>query len=185
MSDHPHFLFFLDLPPFQSFTFTLLHYKTAAAYLVATSLSNTFPPIYSSLCSFQTLPRTHYVSQPKISFGSQYIIHWGQRVGLCREWCVALSPSQELLAKYLSWQVESNQITGFVNLPYHYITLCLKLLFHPVPKGGWEPSDVELEAAASREALEEGPNLYSFSVSSFPDYGLPPSPPLCHPFFPL
>ncbi len=26
-----------------------------------------------------------------------------------------------------------------------------------VPKGGWEPSDVQLEAAASREALEEGP----------------------------
>ncbi|KAG6919180.1 hypothetical protein DXG01_008478 [Tephrocybe rancida] len=26
-----------------------------------------------------------------------------------------------------------------------------------LPKGGWEPSDVQLEAAASREALEEGP----------------------------
>ncbi|KAG6840579.1 hypothetical protein C0991_005719 [Blastosporella zonata] len=25
-----------------------------------------------------------------------------------------------------------------------------------LPKGGWEPSDVQLEAAASREALEEG-----------------------------
>ena len=35
---------------------------------------------------------------------------------------------------------------------------------------------MELEAAASREALEEGPNLYSFFVS-FPDYGLPHSPP--------
>jgi len=28
-----------------------------------------------------------------------------------------------------------------------------------VPKGGWEQSDVVLEAAASREALEEGLNL--------------------------
>ena len=51
---------------------------------------------------------------------------------------------------------------------------------HPVPKGGWEPSDVELEAAASREALEEGPNLYPSFVSPFPNYGLPP--PLCHLF---
>ena len=52
-----------------------------------------------------------------------------------------------------------------------------------VPKGGWEPSDVELEAAASREALEEGPNLYSFSVSSCPDYGLSYSLlPFYHPF---
>lgn len=37
----------------------------------------------------------------------------------------------------------------------------------PVPKGGWEPSDVQLEAAASREALEEGPTLSSFTVSHF------------------
>ena len=52
-----------------------------------------------------------------------------------------------------------------------------------MPKGGWEPSDVELEAAASREALEEGPNLYSFSVSSCPDYGLSYSLlPFYHPF---
>jgi len=28
-----------------------------------------------------------------------------------------------------------------------------------LPKGGWEASDVVLEAAASREALEEGLNL--------------------------
>lgn len=28
-----------------------------------------------------------------------------------------------------------------------------------VPKGGWESSDGMLEAAASREALEEGPTL--------------------------
>jgi hypothetical protein len=27
MSDHPHFHFFLYVPPFQSFTFTLLPYK--------------------------------------------------------------------------------------------------------------------------------------------------------------
>lgn len=33
-----------------------------------------------------------------------------------------------------------------------------------VPKGGWEPSDGVLEAAASREALEEGPTLYPSSV---------------------
>lgn len=26
-----------------------------------------------------------------------------------------------------------------------------------VPKGGWEPTDEQLEAAASREAFEEGP----------------------------
>ena len=39
---------FLFRPPFQSFTFTLLLYKTTAAYLVATSLSNTFPPNHSS-----------------------------------------------------------------------------------------------------------------------------------------
>jgi hypothetical protein len=34
-------------------------------------------------------------------------------------------------------------------------------IFNPftVPKGGWEQSDVVLEAAASREALEEGLNL--------------------------
>ena len=30
----------------------------------------------------------------------------------------------------------------------------------PVPKGGWEQSDLKLEDAASREALEEGPTLY-------------------------
>jgi len=30
---------------------------------------------------------------------------------------------------------------------------------HAVPKGGWEASDRHLEAAASREALEEGPTL--------------------------
>ncbi len=29
-----------------------------------------------------------------------------------------------------------------------------------VPKGGWESSDGELEAAASREAVEEGITLY-------------------------
>jgi hypothetical protein len=30
-------------------------------------------------------------------------------------------------------------------------------LFFPVPKGGWEPTDRTLEAAAQREAVEEGP----------------------------
>lgn len=33
-----------------------------------------------------------------------------------------------------------------------------------LPKGGWEPSDVQLEAAASREALEEGPTLCSLPL---------------------
>ena len=52
--------------------------------------------------------------------------------------------------------------------PFYYITLYLILSsLHAVPKGGWEPSDVELESAASREALEEGPNLYHFSSSHF------------------
>ena len=38
---------------------------------------------------------------------------------------------------------------------------------HLVPKGGWEPSDVKLEAAASREALEEGLNpLFLFRLVS-------------------
>ena len=32
-----------------------------------------------------------------------------------------------------------------------------RAIAYVVPKGGWEPSDVQLEAAASREALEEGP----------------------------
>ena len=37
---------------------------------------------------------------------------------------------------------------------------CLRLTRSlTVPKGGWEPSDVILEAAASREALEEGLTL--------------------------
>ena len=44
MSDHPHFHFFLYLPHFQSFTFTHLHYKTTAAYPVATSLIPFLPP---------------------------------------------------------------------------------------------------------------------------------------------
>ncbi|KAF8627070.1 hypothetical protein AX17_006409 [Amanita inopinata Kibby_2008] len=30
-----------------------------------------------------------------------------------------------------------------------------------LPKGGWEQSDGQLEAAASREALEEGPTICS------------------------
>jgi hypothetical protein len=38
-----------------------------------------------------------------------------------------------------------------------------------LPKGGWELSDVTLERAASREALEEGLNLCPSSVCSSPD----------------
>lgn len=38
-----------------------------------------------------------------------------------------------------------------------------------VPKGGWESSDVTLERAASREALEEGLTLCPSSVCSSPD----------------
>jgi hypothetical protein len=42
------------------------------------------------------------------------------------------------------------------------------MIFFPhcslVPKGGWEPSDVQLEAAASREALEEGPTCSSLRL---------------------
>lgn len=34
-----------------------------------------------------------------------------------------------------------------------------------MPKGGWEPSDVQLEAAASREAFEEGPPRFPFTSS--------------------
>ena len=73
------------------------------------------------------------------------------------------------------------------SLSLHHIVSETPFPPHPVPKGGWEPSDVELETAASREALEEGPNLYSFSVSSFPDYGLPHSlpPPFLPSLFPL
>lgn len=33
-----------------------------------------------------------------------------------------------------------------------------------VPKGGWESSDMQLEAAASREALEEGPTRSSLRL---------------------
>lgn len=37
------------------------------------------------------------------------------------------------------------------------------IIFSPsiVPKGGWETTDVQLEAAASREAFEEGPPISS------------------------
>lgn len=48
-----------------------------------------------------------------------------------------------------------------------YPSIFCVLVFDPiltlyiVPKGGWEPSDRALEAAASREALEEGPTLCS------------------------
>lgn len=34
--------------------------------------------------------------------------------------------------------------------------LLLTFFFVLVPKGGYEPTDIQLEAAASREALEEG-----------------------------
>jgi len=37
------------------------------------------------------------------------------------------------------------------------LTFFLVLVHLVVPKGGWEPSDKQLEAAASREAFEEGP----------------------------
>ena len=46
------------------------------------------------------------------------------------------------------------------------LTLCQ----HTVPKGGWEPSDRHLEAAASREALEEGPTFVPLFVSPPPDF---------------
>jgi hypothetical protein len=52
----------------------------------------------------------------------------------------------------LSFCIELSLIT------YSYSLLRL------VPKGGWEPSDVQLEAAASREALEEGPTRSSLRV---------------------
>lgn len=54
-----------------------------------------------------------------------------------------------------------------------------------VPKGGWEASDVQLEAAASREAFEEGPPHFLSSVAQTPDSlsSLPlgfSSPPVTH-----
>jgi hypothetical protein len=42
-----------------------------------------------------------------------------------------------------------------------YCRLLIIFTLLTVPKGGWEASDVVLEAAASREALEEGLNLCS------------------------
>ena len=51
----------------------------------------------------------------------------------------------------------------------------LILMLHTVPKGGWEPSDIVLEAAASIEALEEGPTLCSSFHLPPPDSLLPPS----------
>lgn len=38
--------------------------------------------------------------------------------------------------------------------------LLLTFIFVLVPKGGFEPTDIQLEAAASREALEEGRAVY-------------------------
>lgn len=65
-----------------------------------------------------------------------------------------------------------------------------------VPKGGWEPEDVKLETAASREALEEGPTLCSFhrhltswwssshcSLHVNQMLALPPLHALCIPFY--
>jgi hypothetical protein len=52
-------------------------------------------------------------------------------------------------------------------LPHAPLSFCVELpliIILIVPKGGWEPSDVQLEAAASREALEEGPTCSSLRV---------------------
>lgn len=54
---------------------------------------------------------------------------------------------------YRSVQCHLNTVTKFF-----FFFACL------VPKGGWEPSDVQLEAAASREALEEGPTRSSLRL---------------------
>lgn len=44
---------------------------------------------------------------------------------------------------------------------------------HVVPKGGWEPTDVQLEDAASREAFEEGPTPCS-SLRHLTSWYIPP-----------
>lgn len=45
-------------------------------------------------------------------------------------------------------------------LPLHAVFANAPCHLAAVPKGGWESSDGVLEAAASREALEEGLTLY-------------------------
>ena len=57
-----------------------------------------------------------------------------------------------------SWVCESYP---FLNYSVGVLVFNPILTLYTVPKGGWEPSDRVLEAAASREALEEGPTLCS------------------------
>jgi diphosphoinositol-polyphosphate diphosphatase len=57
-----------------------------------------------------------------------------------------------------SWVCESHP---FLNYSVCVFVSNPILTWYTVPKGGWEPSDRVLEAAASREALEEGPTLCS------------------------
>ena len=57
-----------------------------------------------------------------------------------------------------SWVCESYP---FLNYSVYVLVFNSILTLYAVPKGGWEPSDRVLEAAASREALEEGPTLCS------------------------
>ena len=66
-----------------------------------------------------------------------------------------------------SWVCES--------YPSYFLVFNPILTLYTVPKGGWEPSDRVLEAAASREALEEGPTLCSSFRLPPPDSLLPPS----------
>ena len=62
-----------------------------------------------------------------------------------------------------SWVCESS-FFGLLRFFFCNLVFNSILTFYTVPKGGWEPSDRVLEAAASREALEEGPT----PCSSFP-----------------
>lgn len=86
------------------------------------------------------------------------------------------------LARSSSLPVESVQITGSVSAfsPLaasafffsHALTqlqLDFFFCFTQVPKGGWESTDVALEAAALREALEEGRILCPSHVPPHPD----------------
>jgi len=53
-------------------------------------------------------------------------------------------------------QEEKRPLGLLVNVCYCHRAWTDILAYLVVPKGGWEPSDVQLEAAASREAFEEG-----------------------------
>lgn len=75
---------------------------------------------------------------------------------------IARSSGQVLLVtsrkRPSSWVCESYP---FSNYSVRVLVFKPILTLYTVPKGGWEPSDRVLEAAASREALEEGPTLCS------------------------